>query len=225
MDKAVKTAELRLLSEEASATVPARGAHAIKRAIDIAIAALGLAALAPLLGLIALLVRCTSPGPALFRQWRLGLMGRPFLILKFRSMYVSAPDMRNPDGSASCPPSDPRVTSVGKFLRRTSLDELPQLWNVLKGEMSLVGPRPDQLDQLQYYSAREKVKLRMRPGITGLAQVSGRNAIAWERRKQLDCQYVENWSLALDLSILLKTIPCVLKQRGIEEETRNDRHS
>ncbi len=187
----------------------------MKRTLDLTVSIVALLALSPLLAPIALAVRLASPGPVFFRQRRLGLGGRPFEILKFRSMHVGCPDLRNADGSARSGGDDPRVTPLGRFLRRTSLDELPQLWNVLRGEMSLVGPRPDQVDQLTYYLPQERRKLETRPGLTGLAQISGRNNISWERRKQLDVEYVDRSSLALDLIILCKTIPYVLRHDGV----------
>ncbi|MBI3681362.1 MAG: sugar transferase [Acidobacteria bacterium] len=193
-------------------------AQILKRAIDLFSAATVLIVLSPLLLLLALLVRSCSPGPAFFRQSRLGRNGARFAICKFRTMYQNASDLRNPDGSAISLTDDPRVTPLGRFLRRTSLDELPQLWNVIRGEMSLVGPRPDQADQIRHYTTDEMAKLAMRPGITGLAQISGRNSIPWEKRKQLDRRYVEQWSLALDLSILFKTIPYVLLRRDVHQE-------
>ena len=186
-----------------------------KRLTDVAGSGLLLVLMAPVMAAVALAVRLSSPGPVLFRQFRLGRHGRPFQLLKFRSMFVNAPDLRNPDGSAFTGDHDPRVTPLGRFLRRTSLDELPQLINVLRGEMSLVGPRPDQVDQIRFYSEAEKRKLLVRPGITGLAQINGRNGIAWERRKALDLEYVERQSLRLDLAILLQTLPCVLMRRNI----------
>jgi len=187
----------------------------LQRVLDLSGASLGLLLTWPVLAPVALAVRLSSPGPVLFRQPRLGRNGRPFQLLKFRSMYVNAPDLRNPDGSTFSSSQDPRVTPVGRFLRQTSLDELPQLINVLRGQMSLVGPRPDRLDQIQYYTERDKRKLLVRPGITGLAQIHGRNAIPWERRRALDVEYVERQSLWLDLSILLKTVPLVLLRRNI----------
>jgi len=187
----------------------------MKRLMDLALSLSALALAGPPMLLLALLVRLTSPGPALFRQARLGLHGKPFPLLKFRTMYVNSPDIRNPDGSAFSGASDPRVTPIGGFMRRTSLDELPQLINVLAGDMSLVGPRPDLVDQLAYYSETEKAKLLVKPGITGLAQIGGRNSISWSERKALEVQYVSRQSLALDLKILLLTVPCVLRSRGI----------
>ena len=147
-----------------------------------------------------------DPGPVFFRQARLGQHGKPFQIFKFRSMKINAPDIRNEDGSAFSGDDDPRVTKLGKFLRKTSLDELPQFINVLWGQMSLVGPRPDQVDQIQYYTEHEKQKLLVKPGITGLAQISGRNSISWEQRKELDVSYSLNHSVLGDLAILVRTM-------------------
>jgi undecaprenyl phosphate N,N'-diacetylbacillosamine 1-phosphate transferase len=195
---------------------------AVKRAIDVVVSFVALAVLSPLLLLIALAVRLTSPGPALFRQRRLGKDGVPFTLYKFRSMFVNSPDIRNPDGSTFNAKDDPRVTPLGRFLRKTSLDELPQLINVLKGDMSLVGPRPDQVDQYQYYSAEEKRKLLVKPGITGLAAVKVRNTATWAQRKQLDIEYVERQSLWLDLVILVRTIGVVLQQKGIFVTSADD---
>ncbi len=192
-------------------------AQIVKRILDAVLACAGLLLLSPVLVVIALAIRLNSPGPILFRQYRLGRGGVPFRIAKFRTMHQNAIDIRNADGSTCSDADDPRVTELGRFLRRSSLDELPQLWNVICGEMSLVGPRPDQVDQLRHYTAAEKRKLAVRPGITGLAQIGGRNRIHWETRKQLDCEYVERWSLWLDLSILIKTIPYALLGKDIHE--------
>lgn len=187
----------------------------VKRLLDLLASGLALALLSPLLAGIALLVRLTSPGPAIFRQARLGRGGVPFTLYKFRSMRLDAPDLRNPDGSAYSAEDDPRLTRVGRFLRRTSLDELPQLINVFLGQMSLVGPRPDQVDQARFYTPEERRKLLVKPGLTGLAQISGRNKISWEQRKRLDVAYVENQSLWLDLKILARTVPYVLLSRDL----------
>lgn len=196
----------------------------LKRIVDIAASALALLLLSPVLAVLALAVRTGSPGPVLFRQRRLGLAGVPFTILKFRTMHHRAEDIRNADGSTFSADDDPRVTRIGRWMRKTSLDELPQLWNVLRGDMSLIGPRPDQVDQIRYYSPEDRIKLRMRPGITGLAQISGRNRISWALRRQLDREYVEQWSPALDLRILLKTVPYVLLRRDVNAEG-NDANS
>ena len=188
----------------------------VKRALDLAGCLIAMVLLAPVFALCVLLLRLSSRGPVFFSQLRLGRDGRPFRLLKFRSMYANSPDLRNPDGSAYTGADDPRVTPIGRFLRRTSLDELPQLINVLRGEMSLVGPRPDQVDQLRYYTRAEKRKLLVRPGLTGLAQISGRNSISWERRKALDVEYVDRQSLWLDCTILCKTVPYVLLAKHVE---------
>jgi undecaprenyl phosphate N,N'-diacetylbacillosamine 1-phosphate transferase len=187
----------------------------LKRLLDAVVSAVALVVLTPLLLVVSLLVRITSSGPVLFRQGRLGRRGVPFTIYKFRTMVPDSPDIRNDDGSAFSGENDPRVTRVGRVLRKTSFDELPQLLNVLKGDMSLVGPRPDQVDQIQYYTAEEAEKLSVKPGITGLAQIKGRNGIPWQQRKRLDVEYVRQQSLWLDLRILILTIPCVLARRNI----------
>jgi len=191
----------------------------LKRLLDIIVSVTFIIILLPLFGIIALLVYISSGKPVIFKQARLGKNGVPFRIYKFRTMYNNAPDIRNPDGSAYNAEDDPRVTPIGKILRKSSLDELPQLFNVLKGEMSLVGPRPDQVDQIRFYTDKEKQKLRMKPGITGLAQISGRNRIPWEKRKQLDLDYIENFSIVLDLKILLKTIVYIFRQKDVFIQT------
>jgi len=187
----------------------------MKRALDVVVSAAALVVFAPLSIGSAIAVKLSSAGPVLFSQWRLGQNGKPFRLWKFRSMYHRSAHRRNPDGSAYTGADDPRVTSAGRFLRSTSLDELPQLWNVLRGEMSLVGPRPDQVDRQWFYSEEERRKLLVRPGLTGLAQINGRNAISWAQRKALDVEYVERQSLRLDLFILCRTIPYVCLRRDL----------
>lgn len=187
----------------------------IKRAIDVIVATCGLVLLSPLLLLLFVAIRINSSGPSLFLQRRLGRGGQPFTLYKFRTMIVDAPDYRNADGSTFNSPRDARVTRIGGFLRSTSLDELPQLVNILAGQMSLVGPRPDLVDQEQFYSGAEWRRNLVKPGITGLAQTNGRNAICWAARKQTDLEYVANQSLLLDLRIIWRTIPYVLLSRGI----------
>jgi len=191
------------------------------RVRDLLIASVLLLILSPVLLLCALAVRRSSPGPVLFKQRRLGQHGSPFHLLKFRSMIHNAPALRNADGSAYTGEEDPRVTRVGRFLRRTSLDELPQFFNVFRGDMSLVGPRPDQVDQLRFYTETEKRKLNVKPGITGLAQINGRNNISWERRKALDVEYVDRQTFWLDLSILARTIPYVLQRKDVNTDVHN----
>lgn len=137
---------------------------------------------------------------------------------------MNTPDIRNPDGSAFSSSNDPRVTPVGRFIRKTSLDELPQFLNVLVGHMSLVGPRPDQLDQIRFYTKEEERKLLVKPGLTGLAQISGRNLIQWSERKALDVRYVDQRSFWLDMKILFLTVPYVLLARGIHSTGSTDAH-
>jgi len=187
----------------------------VKRIFDLGLACLGLVFLSPLLLLLALLIRLGSPGPALFRQQRLGRYGRPFTIYKLRTMVDGAPMVLNPDGSTCVVDGDTRVTSLGVRLRRWGLDELPQLVNVLRGEMSLVGPRPDHDFQLRHYTEPDRVRLAMRPGITSLAQVSGRNALTWRQRMALEIEYVNRFSLWLDLQILWRTAGVILHGRGL----------
>jgi len=178
--------------------------RAHKRALDVALAGAGLAALAPALATIAVAIRLDSPGDALFVQERVGRHGRLFRLLKFRTMTAGAPVQFNADGSTRVAASDARVTRVGKHLRG-ALDELPQLVNVLLGDMSLVGPRPDLPIHAEQYTERERDKLRVRPGITSLAAVLGRNELYWKRRIAIDLAYIDRWSLALDAKVLLAT--------------------
>ena len=174
--------------------------------------------LSPVLLACALAVRHSSPGPIFFRQRRLGRDGRLFTLLKFRTMIDGAPGVWNQDGSAYTGADDPRITPAGRILRKTSLDELPQLFNVLRGDMSLVGPRPDLAEQIRFYTETEKRKLEVKPGITGLAQISGRNNISWERRKALDVEYVARQSFQLDLFLLARTIPYVLLRKDVHSD-------
>jgi len=176
----------------------------IKRLVDIAGAAAGLFVLAPVFGLVALGTWLTLGKPVLFRQRRPGEGGRPFMALKFRTMRP---------GKES---DDERVTALGRLLRHFSLDELPQLWNVLRGDMSLVGPRPLLMEYLELYSPREARRQEVRPGVTGWCQVNGRNSLTWDRKFELDAWYVEHWSLFLDFKILAKTLARVIHRSGIE---------
>jgi exopolysaccharide biosynthesis polyprenyl glycosylphosphotransferase len=193
----------------------------LKRILDVLIAAAGLAVLAPFMAVIALLIRLTSPGPAIFRQVRCGLNGRRFLFYKFRSMCENAEQMQAAvahlnarDGLVFKIPRDPRLTPIGRFLRKFSIDEWPQLWNVLRGDMSLVGPRPAIPSEVDRYQRWQRRRLRMRPGLTCLWAVSGRDSVDFETWMKLDLQYIDNWSLALDWKILLRTIPRVLTGSG-----------
>lgn len=181
----------------------------LKRPLDITGALLGLLLLSPVFLGITLVVRRRMGPPALFSQLRAGLEGQPFRLYKFRSMT----DTRDKDGSLL--PDAERLTPLGVFLRRTSLDELPQLWNVLRGTMSLVGPRPLPLEYVPLYNERQRKRLSVRPGLTGWAQINGRNALAWEEKFELDVWYVEHRSLWLDLEILAATAWKVLRREGI----------
>jgi lipopolysaccharide/colanic/teichoic acid biosynthesis glycosyltransferase len=178
----------------------------IRRVVDVVFAAAGLAVFAPVLAVVAALVRCRLGAPVLFRQRRSGLHGAEFLIVKFRTM-------RPPQWPGQ--PDRERETELGAVLRRTSLDELPQLVNVLRGEMSIIGPRPTLPEQTRHYSPRQRERLSVRPGLTGWAQVSGRNALSWPERIELDLWYLENRSARLDLLIILRTIRQVLRPCGI----------
>lgn len=190
----------------------------VKRAFDLVGGALALALASPILLLCAIAVWLDSGGPAIFNHDRLGLNGKLFNMLKFRSMYKNAADLRNPDGSTFNAQDDPRVTRVGRWLRKTSLDELPQLVNVVRGEMSLIGPRPDIPDALNHYRAEDHRRLQVKPGITGWAQIHGRNSLRWERRRDLDLEYVQKQSFWMDMRIILYTIPLVMLGHGIYNE-------
>ena len=181
----------------------------LKRQIDIAISIIGLVMLSPLLVVIALLVRYKLGKPVIFRQYRPGLYGKPFEIVKFRSMR----DAYDKQGRKLS--EKERLTPFGQRLRATSLDELPELWNVLKGDMSLVGPRPLLMEYLPYYSAYQARRHEVRPGVTGWAQVNGRNGISWESKFDYDIWYVDNQTFLLDVKILLLTVKKVFLREGI----------
>jgi exopolysaccharide biosynthesis polyprenyl glycosylphosphotransferase len=191
----------------------------VKRSLDIGVSSVALLITAPLMIGIALAIKLTTRGPVLFRQRRVGEQERPFTILKFRTMVVGAHAQRDAldneaDGLLFKMRRDPRVTKVGRFLRKTSLDELPQLFNVLLGDMSLVGPRPALPEEAARYAESQRGRLRVKPGVTGLWQVNGRHDLAFEDYVRYDLFYVENWSLTMDLYILAKTIPALLTARG-----------
>ncbi|MEZ3159171.1 sugar transferase [Microbacterium sp. BWT-B31] len=195
--------------------------HVVKRGFDVVLSALALLVLSPVYGIIALAVRFDSEGPAIFRQERVGANGSRFTLLKFRSMQVDAEArleaLREADqgnGVLFKLKNDPRVTRVGRMLRVFSLDELPQLWNVLRGDMSLVGPRPPLPAEVEQYESHVSRRLLTRPGITGLWQVNGRSNLSWEESVKLDLYYVENWSITGDIIILAKTVRAVLKGDG-----------
>lgn len=183
-----------------------------KRLFDIIASAVLLIVLSPLMLVIAALVWANAGSPVIFKQVRPGLHGRPFTMYKFRTMT----DARDENGRLL--PDEQRLTKFGRFLRSTSLDELPELFNVLKGDMSLVGPRPLLMEYLPLYTPEQARRHEVRPGITGWAQVNGRNAISWEEKFKYDVWYVDNWSLWLDLKILFMTIVAVLRRNGISAE-------
>ena len=182
-----------------------------KRLFDLLIAGLGLLALSPLLLMIAPLVLAAHGTPLLFRQQRPGLRGKPFLLYKFRTMT----DRTAPDGSLL--PDAERLTRLGRFLRSTSLDELPELYNVLRGDMSLVGPRPLLMQYLGRYSTEQMRRHDVLPGITGWAQIHGRNALNWQEKFDLDLWYVDHWSFWLDLRILFQTFWKIIRREGISQ--------
>jgi exopolysaccharide biosynthesis polyprenyl glycosylphosphotransferase len=206
----------------------------LKRGVDIVGSIIGMLTFMPVMIITALAIKATSPGPVIFRQIRLGKQGTPFTFYKFRSMYVHTNDQIHREyvkefinganekinqGNADKPlyklKSDPRITKVGKFIRKTSIDELPQFFNVLKGDMSLVGPRPPLPYEAEKYQAWQlKRILEMKPGITGLWQVEGRSKTGWDDTVRLDIRYIQNWSLLMDIQILLKTVKEVLRCRG-----------
>ena len=184
----------------------------LKRAFDIAASTSALVVLSPVLAITAYKVKKELGSPVLFRQTRPGLHGRPFEMIKFRTMK----DATDKEGNAL--PDSERLTDFGKKLRASSLDELPELWNVLKGDMSLVGPRPLLMEYLTLYSAEQAKRHNVRPGVTGYAQVNGRNSLSWEDKFKLDTWYVEHQSLWLDMKILLKTVKKVIIKDGISAE-------
>jgi len=190
-----------------------------KRILDLAIAIPLLVVMTPVFVIVAILIRRDSRGTAFYRQTRVGLDGREFRLIKFRTMVDGAEFVGAGLDNDSC---DPRITKVGARLRALSIDELPQLINVLIGDMSLVGPRPTLRDQVERYTPEQRRRLRARPGITGLAQISGRSTLPWSQRIIIDVHYVDNWSMRLDLAVLLRTIPALLRKHetypgGIEE--------
>ncbi|MGD9696724.1 MAG: sugar transferase [Thermoleophilia bacterium] len=183
-----------------------------KRLLDLVVAVPLAVATLPLQVAVAVWIRRDSPGPALFRQTRIGFAGRPFTVLKFRTMVVGAQSM---GAGLAVTEDDDRITGAGRVLRRLSLDELPQLWNIVLGDMSLVGPRPTVAWQVERYDARQRRRLLARPGLTGLAQVSGRNTIPWSERIEIDIDYVDRWSLWRDVAIMARTVRVVLGRRDV----------
>jgi lipopolysaccharide/colanic/teichoic acid biosynthesis glycosyltransferase len=217
-----------LAKQQSRGATPGSWQEAATRALDFLGALVGIVVLAPVLALLWCLVRGTSPGPALFRQQRLGRGKRPFMVLKFRTMYVNNDDQIHrryvtsllsdnhaPTGGQNGLyklENDPRITPVGAWLRRLSLDELPQLFNVLKGEMSLVGPRPVLAWEAEMFQEHDRRRFEVKPGITGLWQISGRSRLPYREQLALDVEYVRRRSLAFDLAILVRTIPALLRR-------------
>jgi exopolysaccharide biosynthesis polyprenyl glycosylphosphotransferase len=216
---------LRLVHDEPSAasasTRAGQARHVVKRAFDVVFATLGLLVGLPLLVLLAMAIKLDSRGPALFRQQRVGLGGRRFHVWKFRTMVVDAESLlvdlrgRNEaDGPLFKIKNDPRVTRVGRWLRQFSLDELPQLWNVLRGEMSLVGPRPALPAEMERWGPQVYRRIEVKPGITGLWQVNGRADLTFDDYVRLDLHYVANWSIWMDITLLARTVLTVVRRSG-----------
>lgn len=181
----------------------------MKRFIDFWVALFALVIASPILIVCALSIRLFIGSPVLFTQTRPGLNAKPFKMIKFRTMTNEY------DAQGNLLPDEKRLTRLGKIMRSTSLDELPELWNVVKGDMSLVGPRPLLMEYLDYYSEEEKIRHEMRPGLTGLAQISGRNTVKWDERLALDVKYVKEWSLWLDIKILFNTLLQVIRSKDV----------
>jgi exopolysaccharide biosynthesis polyprenyl glycosylphosphotransferase len=194
---------------------------AAKRMLDLTGALVGIILTGPIMLATAIAIRITDPGPVLFRQLRAGRNGRKFTMLKFRSMVMDAEKrkaelihLNEMDGPVFKIKRDPRITRVGRFIRKTSIDELPQLFNILFGDMSLVGPRPPLPSEVEQYEPWQRRRLSVKPGLTGMWQVSGRNQIDFEEWMKMDLEYIDNWSLWLDIKIILKTIPAVVLRSG-----------
>ena len=197
-------------TREVTSPPPVVGGRA-KRAIDLAVTIPAFVLLLPVMVAIGIWIRRDSAGPALFRQERIGLHGRPFRVVKFRTMVVGAQQM---GAGLAVTADDARITRAGALLRKVSLDELPQLWNVITGDMSIVGPRPTVAAQVARYTPEQRRRLEARPGITGLAQVRGRTSIPWSQRIAYDIEYVERWSVLLDLRIVARTLLVVMSRDG-----------
>ena len=194
----------------------------IKRLLDIVLSIIGLILFSPIFVIAAIIIKCTSPGPILFVQVRVGYYGRHFRFYKLRTMEVDADEKKeklaklnqSSDGVIFKMKNDPRITPFGAWLRKTSIDELPQLFNVLIGDMSMVGPRPPLPSEVKQYSIEERKRLNVKPGLTCIWQVSGRSDLPFKRQVQLDKQYIQSQSLGLDLLILLRTIPAIISGKG-----------
>lgn len=193
----------------------------VKRFIDIIIGLLAFPFVLILIIIMGPIIYFNDRGPIFYNAERLGLNGKPFKMFKFRSMFVNAPDIRNEDGSTYNGDDDPRVTKVGRFMRKTSIDEIPQFLNVLLGDMSLIGPRPDPLDDMNIYTEHQKKKLIVRPGITGYNQAYYRNSVEQNEKFEHDVYYAENISFLLDLKIFFKTITTVLSHDSVYNDASN----
>lgn len=193
----------------------------VKRFIDIIIGILAFPFVLVLIIIMGPIIYFNDKGPIFYNAERLGLNGKPFKMFKFRSMFVNAPDIRNEDGSTYNGDDDPRVTKVGRFMRKTSLDEIPQFLNVLLGDMSLIGPRPDPLDDMNIYTKHQKKKLIVRPGITGYNQAYYRNSVEQNEKFEHDVYYAENVSFLLDLKIFFKTFATVLSHDSVYNDVSN----
>ncbi len=213
---------MRLFVKRASWVLVVQGSYLVKRLFDIIVGSLLLLLLMPVFLLVALAIRLESPGPVLFAQKRVGRWGRLFTMWKFRSMYIDAEERKAElmaqnemaGGVIFKMKDDPRITRVGKLIRKTSIDELPQLWNVIIGEMSLVGPRPPVIPEVDQYSLSDRRRLEVIPGITCIWQVSGRSEIPFDQQVELDVQYIESQSFWTDIKILFKTVPALLFGTG-----------
>lgn len=192
----------------------------IKRVIDNLLAIIAFPFWLIILLIFGPIIYFEDKGPVFYKSMRLGKNGKPFAMYKFRSMRVNAPDIRNKDGSTYNSDDDPRLTRIGRFLRKTSLDETPQLINILLGDMSLIGPRPDLAEQIVFYDKNDERKLEVRPGITGYNQAYYRNAVPWKQRIQNDIYYIDNMSFWLDTKILFKTVLSVSKHKDVYIEIK-----
>lgn len=204
-----------LPSERVSARGPKPIESRMKRLLDIALALIACVVTFPVVVLVSFLILVTMGRPVFFRQVRPGLNAEPFELVKFRSMRMPKP------GTVAHKTDAERLTSLGRFLRRTSLDELPELWNVLKGDMSLVGPRPLLLEYLPYFTDEERARFLVRPGMTGWAQINGRNHSTWDQRLADDVWYVRNWTFWLDIRILWRTAMMVVRRQDVVEDARS----
>lgn len=193
-----------------------------KRLFDLIIVIPGLLIALLLIIPVGIVIYLEDKGPIFYNAQRLGKDGKVFKMYKFRSMKVNAPDLRMDDGSTFNGENDPRLTKVGRFIRKTSLDEIPQLLNVLKGDMSLIGPRPDLPEHKMMYVGNEERKLEVRPGITGYSQAYFRNSIEWKERIQNDIYYIDNLTFIMDIKILIKTVTSVLKSEGVYVKNTNE---